>query len=148
MSDTHDELFNRVCSPWMAEQSQKMDALLKAVVLGNGVPPLMTRVAVLEERAKTTDKQDEPSACRNAGKSISFGPLKIDGYAASDVGKIALGVGVAVLLYMNWHGLQDRRDLADRAETLVYKTERDRTELNQKIAELAKMVAANERKTK
>ena len=142
MSDCTDDRFVNSCNPAFIQINGKLDQLLKTVCIGNGTPPLTTRVAVLEERVRTVNPAaaDDGTSDRVSAKSVAFGPVKINGYAASDAGKIILAAGVVFMMYLNYRGLRERDDLADQAKTMAAVMERDRSELKHKVAELSQII--------
>ena len=140
MRDCND-IFETSCNPAFIAINQKLDRLMTDVCLGNGKPSLKERVSVLEATAHPPrpdhqqDQGDEQDTRRCvAPKRIAFGPLKIDGYNASDAGKIALGLAFGVMMWLHWQGLQERSRLAQEAE-------HDRKTLTVRVSELTQLVA-------
>ena len=158
---THEELFNEVCNPAFVENANAIarltekidrvekntDTLVKDVSTGNGKPAIKERMAVAE--VKIDELMQHPKLSEGAdtrgdvrSKGVKLGPLEINGYTASDVGKIGLGIGVAFMIWMNYHGLRTRNELADKAETIAAKVVQDQSALTRRIDELAAIIGA------
>ena len=150
--DDCNEIFKNSCNPAfiainsklqtqgdvLAEANRKLDKLMTVVCLGNGKPALTERIAVIEAVAHAPRQQIQ-SGGGASGKRIAFGPLKIDGYNARDAATIALGLAFAAMMWLHWHGTQERSRMAREAES-------DRKTLAVRVAELTQLVTGREQR--
>jgi hypothetical protein len=82
----------------------KMEKLTETVITGNGKPSLVARLTALEASAETAGKTQ---AQGQRSRSVKVGPVEINGYAMSDVLKVAIFVA---FLGCIWLFLNDRTE--------------------------------------
>ena len=114
MSVDENERWTMVCEPTLKRIESAVDKLTVAVVIGNGKPSLLARVDGLEKTAA--------EAVVNTGtrsRSLELGPLKINGYMASDLVKIVLVIMFGVSLWFMFTDRAERKELALRLEKRV-----------------------------
>ncbi len=96
---TDAERFDMICKPTLARIEAGVNKLTEVVVTGNGKPSLVARVTSLEgAEHKTTGQRS---------RSVRVGPVESNGYALSDVLKVAI---LVAFLGCIWLFLNDRVD--------------------------------------
>ena len=110
------ERWTMVCEPTLKRIEDGVNKLNIVVISGNGKPSLVSRMESIERDAENAKKGQR-------SRSIKAGPFELNGYAMSDVLKVAI---LCALVWGAWMIVTDRQE---RMEVLnrIEKHAADRT---------------------
>lgn len=105
------ERWQMVCEPSLKRIEEAVKDLHTVVIRGNGKPSLLAR---MEHMERTIESKQSGQRSR----SVELGPIKLNGYAMSDVIKVCI---LVALIYAIWGLTSDQRErqnLLQRLERL------------------------------
>lgn len=97
------ERWTMVCEPTLKRIEAGVNRLNTVVIAGNGKPSLISQIDELRR-----DQQDVKAGQRS--RSVELGPLKLNGYAMSDVLKVGI---LCALIWAAWLLVTDRQERMD-----------------------------------
>ena len=94
------ERWTMVCEPTLKRIEDGVNKLNIVVISGNGKPSLVSRMETIEREAET-------GKAGQRSRSVELGPLKLNGYAMSDVLKVAI---LCALVWGAWLIISDKQE--------------------------------------